>query len=77
MTLPLLDERQRRLQAAAMVESLGRGGQARVAEAAGMSRNTLIAGAAELAGGAGPSQRVRRRIDCCWRNAGRRVKVED
>ena len=60
-TLPLLDERQRRLVAAALVEELGRGGQARVAEAAGMSRNTLIAGAAELAGGAGPSGRVRRR----------------
>ncbi len=60
VTFVLLDERQRRLQAAAMVEALGRGGQARVAEAAGMSRNTLITGAGELAGGAGPSQRVRR-----------------
>jgi hypothetical protein len=38
----------------------GRGGQARVAEAAGMSRNTLIVGAKELAGGAGPSERIRR-----------------
>ncbi len=59
-TFPLLDERQRRLMAAAMVEGLGRGGQARVAEATGLSRNTLIAGARELAGGAGPSERVRR-----------------
>jgi hypothetical protein len=58
--LPLLDERQRRLVAAAMVGVLGRGGQARVAEATGMSRNTLISGAAELAGEAGPSDRVRR-----------------
>lgn len=57
---PLLDERQRRLVAAAMVAVLGRGGQARVAEATGMSRNTLIVGASELAGGAGPSDRVRR-----------------
>jgi hypothetical protein len=57
---PLLNERQRRLMAAAMVEVLGRGGQARVAEATGLSRNTLIAGAVELAGGAGPSERVRR-----------------
>jgi hypothetical protein len=57
---PLLDERQRRLVAAAMVAALGRGGQARVAEATTMSRNTLITGAAELAGGAGPSDRVRR-----------------
>ena len=59
-TFPLVNERQRRLMAAAMVEVLGRGGQARVAEATGMSRNTLIAGAEELAGGAGPSERVRR-----------------
>jgi hypothetical protein len=60
LTLRLLDERQRRLVAAALVEVLGRGGQARVAEATGMSRNTLIGGAAELAGGAGWSDRVRR-----------------
>jgi len=60
VTSPLLDERQRRLQAAAMVEALGRGGQARVAEATAMSRNTLLTGARELAGGAGPSPRVRR-----------------
>ena len=60
MVLPLLNERQQRLMAAAAVELFGRGGQARVAEAAGMSRNTLIAGAKELAGGAGPSPRVRR-----------------
>ena len=59
-TFPLLDERQRRLVAASLVGALGRGGQARVAEAAGVSRNTLIAGAVELAGGAGPSDRVRR-----------------
>jgi hypothetical protein len=58
--LPLLNERQQRLVAAAAVEMFGRGGQARVAEGAGMSRNTLIAGAKELAGGAGPSPRVRR-----------------
>ena len=56
----LLDERERRLLAAAMVAALGRGGQARVAEATGMSRNTLLSGAGELAGGAGPSERVRR-----------------
>jgi len=34
---PFLDERQRRLAAASMVEVLGRGGEARVAEATGMS----------------------------------------
>ena len=60
VTLPLVNERQRRLLAAAVVEALGRGGQARMAEATGMSRNTLLAGARELAGGAGPSDRVRR-----------------
>ena len=43
-----------------MVAALGRGGQARVAVAAEMSRNTLIVGSVELAGGAGPSVRVRR-----------------
>ncbi len=59
-TFPLLNERQRRLMAAAMVGALGRGGQARVAEAAGVSRNTLIAGATELVSGVGPSDRIRR-----------------
>ena len=58
--LPLLNERQRRLVGAAMVAGMGRGGQARVAEASGMSRNTLIAGAKELAEGAGAWDRVRR-----------------
>jgi len=43
-----------------MAEVFGRGGQARVAEASGMSRNTLIAGAKELAGGPGLQSRVRR-----------------
>ncbi|MHB8319293.1 MAG: hypothetical protein ACYDEP_08735 [Acidimicrobiales bacterium] len=51
LTSAFLDERQRRLQAASMVEVLGRGGQARVAEATSMSRNTLIAGAKDLAEG--------------------------
>jgi hypothetical protein len=60
IVLPLLNERQRRLVAAAAVAMLGRGGQARVAEATGLSRNTLIEGARELEGGAGPSERVRR-----------------
>jgi hypothetical protein len=60
LTSGLLDERQRRLQAASMAQVLGRGGQARVSEATGMSRNTLIVGARELAGGAEASRRVRR-----------------
>ncbi|MDE3205087.1 MAG: ISAzo13 family transposase [Acidobacteriota bacterium] len=55
-----MDERQRRLQAAAMAAVLGRGGQARVATAAEMSRNTIIAGAKELAEGPTLQARVRR-----------------
>lgn len=58
--LPLLDERQQRLVGAAAVGLFGRGGQRRVAEASGLARNTLVVGARELAGGAGPSPRVRR-----------------
>ncbi len=60
LTSPFLDERQRRLLAASMVEVLGRGGQARVAEASGLSRNTLIAGAKDLAEGPVLGERVRR-----------------
>jgi hypothetical protein len=60
LTSPFLDERQRRLLAASMVEVLGRGGQARVAEATGMSRNTLIAGANDLAEGPVLGERIRR-----------------
>ena len=55
----VLDERQRRLQAGAMAKLLGRGGQARVTEASGMSRNTVISGTREIALGVGPSDRVR------------------
>ncbi|PZS30814.1 MAG: hypothetical protein DLM58_13025 [Pseudonocardiales bacterium] len=67
-TMPLLDERERRLMAAAVVEMCGRGGQA--LRATGMSRNTLIAGAQELAGGATRSDRVRRP------GAGRKKAIE-
>ena len=56
---PLLDERQRRLLAGAAADMFGRGGQVRVAEASGMSRSTVTAGVKEVAGGAGPSARVR------------------
>jgi len=56
---PLLDERQRRLLAGASAEMLGRGGQARVAEASGMSRSTVLAGTKEVAAGPGRSDRVR------------------
>ena len=60
LTSRFLDERQRRRLAASMVEVLGRGGQARVAEATGMSRNTLIAGAKDLAEGPTLGERIRR-----------------
>lgn len=69
-TLPLLDERERRLLGAAVVEMCGRGGQAAVARVTGMSRNTLIEGARELAEGATRSERVRRP------GAGRKKAVE-
>ena len=53
VSLLLLDERQRRLVAAAMVDALGRGGQARVAAAAEMSRNTLNCGGGRVGGWGG------------------------
>ena len=56
---PMLDERQRRLLAGAAAELLGRGGQARVTDASGMSRNTVIAGSKELADGPAVTGRVR------------------
>ena len=42
-----------------MAMLLGRGGQARVTEASGMSRNTVISGTREITLGVGPSGRVR------------------
>ena len=54
-----------------MAEALGRGGVTRVAEAWGMSRNTVIAGAREMAEGAEPSGRVRAP------GAGRRFLVDE
>ncbi len=48
---PLLDERARRLWAAAEARAIGRGGIARVAEATGMSRGTVRAGLRELESG--------------------------
>src|SRR5271169_1915170 len=52
--LPHLDERQRRLLMAAEARSLGYGGIALVARAAGVSRVTVTAGVDELDGGAEP-----------------------
>ncbi len=57
---PHLDERQRRLMAGAMAIALGRGGQARVAEASTMSTNTLWKAVTEVRSGAEVTDRVRR-----------------
>jgi hypothetical protein len=58
---PILDERQRRLMAGAMAQALGRGGQAAVVRASKMSSRTVYDGTKEVAGNAGPSERVRRK----------------
>ena len=57
--LPHLNEVQRRVVAGAMARGLGRGGKTRVAEASGMSRNTVIKGQAEVEAGMEPSERLR------------------
>jgi len=46
--LPHLDERQRRVVAGSMVQSLGRGGQARVIEASATSSHTVWKAAKEV-----------------------------
>jgi Rhodopirellula transposase DDE domain len=61
VVMPLLDERQRRVVAGAVARMVGRGGVTAVAEAASMSRNTVITGGREIAlGEAMVSPRVRR-----------------
>ncbi len=59
----VLDERTRRLVAAAEAQSLGFGGVTRVAQASGLSRGTVIRGIAELKTAPRPAgeQRVRRK----------------
>jgi hypothetical protein len=59
LMLPLLDERQRRLMAGAAAQMFGRGGQARVTEASGLSPSTVIAGTKQVASGPARSDRVR------------------
>lgn len=54
-----LDEKQRRLLVGGMARLIGRGGPTVVAEAAGMSRNTVIAGARAFDAGEVPTGRVR------------------
>jgi transposase len=58
--LPLLDERQKRVVAGSAARMLGRGGQARVTEASGMSRNTVLGGQRDLREGVDPVAGVRR-----------------
>ena len=57
--LPHLNERQRRLVAAADAQLLGYGGIARVARASGLTRSTLHRGLQDLAGPILPEERVR------------------
>jgi transposase len=57
--LPHLNEMQRRVVAGAMAVGLGRGGKSAVAEASGMSRNTVIKAEREVATGLEPSERQR------------------
>jgi hypothetical protein len=54
-----MNELQRRVVAGAMAEMLGRGGKSAVAEASGMSRNTVIKAEREVAAGMAPSDRLR------------------
>jgi hypothetical protein len=57
--LPHLNELQRRVVAGAMATALGRGGKSAVAEASGMSRNTVIKAEREVSAGVEPSVRQR------------------
>jgi transposase len=57
--LPHLNEVQRRVVAGAMARALGRGGKSAVAEASGMSRNTVIKAQGEVEAGIEPSVRQR------------------
>ena len=59
VVLPHLNEVQRRVVAGAMASGLGRGGKTAVAEAAGMSRNTVIKAEREVIAGIEPSPRQR------------------
>jgi transposase len=57
--LPHLNEMQTRVVTGAMAEALGRGGQARVVEASGMSSSTIYKSVAEVRNGIEPSDRQR------------------
>jgi transposase len=57
--LPHLNERQRRVVVGASASLLGRGGKTKVADAAGMSRNTVIRATSEVEAGIDPDDRQR------------------
>ncbi len=57
---PLLDERQRRVIAAADAISIGRGGVSKVAKASGLSRTTVHSGITELRTKGAPVERIRK-----------------
>ena len=59
VVLPHLNEVQRRVVAGAMAQALGRGGKSAVADASGMSRNTVIKAEREVSEGIEPSDRQR------------------
>jgi transposase len=59
VVLPHLNEMQRRVVVGAMASGLGRGGKSAVAEASGMSRNTVIKAEREVVAGIEPSTRQR------------------
>jgi transposase len=59
VTVPHLNEKQRRIVAGATAEMLGRGGKSQVALASGMSRNTVIKAVNEVDAGIEPSLRQR------------------
>ncbi len=57
--LPHLNEVQRRVVAGTMAVALGRGGKTAVAEASGLSRNTVVKAHGEVEAGMEPSGRLR------------------
>ena len=59
VVLPHMNEVQRRVVAGAAAEMLGRGGKSAVADASGMSRNTVIKAEREVQAGIEPTQRLR------------------
>lgn len=59
VVLPHLNEVQRRVVAGASAQMLGRGGKSWVADASGMSRNTVIKAQGEVAAGITPRARLR------------------